>query len=122
MPDQSHIRTKREVDARLSQELGVDVVALEIQLLFRLDHERMQAGQPGQLGYVLMDRLRTMDAAIVYNTPEIATRAMEEDILIESLAQEDCDDCYVPTSINLVNLKGREIILAENPDGAWDEG
>jgi hypothetical protein len=47
---------QEDVDERLSKDLGIDVSALEVHARLRLDLLRMQRGDPGELGYVLVER------------------------------------------------------------------
>jgi hypothetical protein len=108
-PDTTH--APKSVDERISEDLGMDVQALEQQLRFRLDIARIDRGEPAELGYVFMSRDRNPDAVIVYDTVEAARAAMDESPLIESLAEEDCLDCHVPDRVTAADLAGKEIIL-----------
>lgn len=99
------------VDERLSRELGVDVAAVEQQARLRLDLLRMQRGEPGELGYVLIDRERHPGAAVVLASAEEAGRALEDHPLIDSLCEEDCVDARVPDPASLSDLAAREVIL-----------
>lgn len=100
------------VDAQLSEGLGVDdITFIEAQVRFRLDLARMQRGEFGELGYVLMDRQKSPNAAIVFDTVDAARTALDEHPLIESLTAEDCLDASVPEHITLADIRGKEIIL-----------
>lgn len=99
------------VDERLSRELGLDVTAVEAQARLRLDLLRMQRGEPGQLGYVLLNRRNHPNAAVVFASPDAARRAMESHPLIDSLCEEDCLDTSVPDPATLSDLASREVIL-----------
>lgn len=101
------------IDATLSKELGLDVAGLEIVARFELDRARMQRGEPGQLGYVFMDRQWNPDAAIVFGTAEEANVALEDNIVVGSLTQEDCLDAYVLDVVWLSDVASREIFLQE---------
>lgn len=103
---------KKTIDERLSEELGVDVPAVEQQLRFRLDHARMKRGEAGQLGYLFLDRQYYPDAAIVFDTTEEAEAALEEHPLIDDLCEEDRLDLYIVYGPKLERLAGREVILA----------
>lgn len=91
------------------------------QTRFQRDRDRMEQGHGGELGYVLMDRQYEPDAAIVYDSHDVAVQAMDHDILVDSLAQEDCLECWVPDTMTIELLTDREIILANHPDGSWEE-
>lgn len=99
------------VDERLSQELGVDVAAVEQHARFRLDLLRMQRGEPGELGYVLIERAHHPNAAVVFASPEEASSALERHPLIDSLREEDCVDARIPDKVTLSDLASREVIL-----------
>lgn len=101
----------KTVDERLSDELDMDVVALEQQLSFSLDHARMKRGEPSELTYLLIDRQHHQDIAIVYLTKEDADAAMNNSLLVDAVCKEDVHDCYISTATTLEDLKGREIIL-----------
>lgn len=105
----------KAVNDKISADLGIDVTFVEAQTRFRLDHLRMTEGQPGQLGYVLMERAHHPNAAIVYPDRDTATRALTsgEDLLIEDLTEKDCLDAGVPDVIHLGDLANREIIFPE---------
>ena len=111
MADDSPDETARTVDDRLSDELGFDVPVLEQHVRFRLDLTRMQRGEPAELGYVFVDRQDHPNAAIVFSTPDEAHEALKSHPLVDSLAEEDCLDAYVPTGVNHTDLIGREIFL-----------
>ncbi|MFD2024135.1 MULTISPECIES: hypothetical protein [Promicromonospora] len=110
MVDDSTEDTSKRVDD-LSDDLGFDVLMLEQHVRFRLDLTRMQRGEPAKLGYVLIDRQDHPNAAIVFSTPDEAREAIESHPLVESLAEEDCLDAYVPTGVDPAALIGREIFL-----------
>lgn len=103
----------RSVDDRISEELGVDVRHVELHTAFRLDHARMQRGESGTLGYVLMSRQYHPDAAVVFLTPEKAEAAEIEHPVLDSLCEEDCLDLVRPDTVHLQDLIGHEIILSE---------
>ena len=99
------------VDKRLSEALGLDVAAVEQQALFRLDLLRMQRGQEGELGYVLIDRKHHSDATVVFASAASAVEALDDHPLIESLLQEDCLDARVADPVRISDIASREIIL-----------
>ena len=100
------------VDEQLSEDLGVDdITFIEAQVRFRLDLARMQRGEVGELGYVLMDRQNSPNAVIVFDTVDEAKVALDEHPLIESLTAEDCLDASVPERVTLADIRGKEIIL-----------
>lgn len=101
----------KSADERLSQELGVDVVAVEQQLRFRLDLARLQRGETSELGYLFIDRDRHPNATVVFDTSAEATDALEGHQLIEDLVAEDCLKAYTLPNVSLADIAGREIIL-----------
>lgn len=107
MPDEP----EKTVDERLSEELGVDVPAVEQQLRFRLDHARMQHGETGQLGYLFIERDHHPDAVVVFDTPEEADAALDEHPLVDSLCEEDCLDAYTKQGPLIGDLAEHEVIL-----------
>lgn len=107
MPD----GTEKTVDERLSEELGVDVSAMEAHLRFRLDHARMKRGEPGFLGYVFIHRDRHPDAVVVFGTPEEADAALEGHPLVDALCEEDCLDAFTEQGPVLGDLAGHEVVL-----------
>ncbi|PUB32510.1 hypothetical protein C8K30_1011036 [Promicromonospora sp. AC04] len=111
MADDSTADAPDAAAERLSEELGLDVATLELHVRFRLDLIRMRRGEAADLGYVLIDRQHHPDAAVVFSTVDAARAALEDHPLVENLAQEDCLDAHVPTSIVHTELTGREIFL-----------
>ena len=67
----------RTVDDRLSADLGIDVAAVEAQARLHLDLLRMQRREPGELGYVLIDREFHPRTAVVFASPTEARSALE---------------------------------------------
>ncbi len=110
MPDE----TEKTVDERLSEELGVDVPAMEAQLRFRLDLARMQRGEAGRIAYVFIERQHHPDAVVVFDTPEKADAAFVNHPIIDALCEEDCLDAYVGTSVSLSDNAAHEVILPES--------
>lgn len=104
----------RPGDEKLSAELGADVDDVAFLLKFRIDHARMLQGEVGQLGYILMERQHNPDAIIVYASVATANHALDHSVLIDSLAEEDCLECYVLASPVISELAGCEIILADD--------
>lgn len=100
------------VDAQLSEDLGVDdITVIETQVRFRLDLARMQRGETGELGYILMDRQNGPNAVIVFDNLDAARAALDEHPLIESMTAEDCLDASVLEHVTLADIRGKEIIL-----------
>lgn len=91
----------------------MDVRHIELHTAFRLDHARMQRGEPGRLGYLFMTRQHHQDAAIVFLTPEKAEAGEVEHRVVDSLCEEDCLDLTRPAEVYLQDLIGYEIILCE---------
>ena len=104
-------KKKKTAEEALSEELGMDVEFVEQQLRFRLDLSRMQRGEVGELGYVLIDRQNNPDAAVAFDTKTDAESALDAHELIDSLCAEDCLDAYVSDQVLLADLAAREIIL-----------
>lgn len=99
------------VDERLSRELGMDVKAIEQQARFRLEHLRLQRGEPSQLGYLFIERQESKDIVVVFDTPAEADEALGEHPLIDSLCAEDCLDAYTQVSVALDDIADHEVIL-----------
>jgi len=101
----------RTVDDRLSADLGIDVPAVEAQARLHLDLLRMQRREPGELGYVLIDREFHPRTAVVFASPTEARSALEGHPLIDALCEEDSVDARVPDPAVLSDLASREVIL-----------
>ena len=101
----------RTVDDRLSADLGIDVAAVEAQARLHLDLLRMQRREPGELGYVLIDREFHPRTAVVFASPTEAPSALEGHPLIDALCEEDSVDARVPDPAVLSDLASREVIL-----------
>lgn len=97
---------------RLSQQLGVDVDFVEMQAAFRLDHARLQRGEPAQMGYVRIMRQNDRDLLVVFPDHDTAALAVDDDGLIDSLAEDDCLDCYAYNRPVLSDLVNSEIVFA----------
>lgn len=106
-------KPERSFEQALAEDLGIeiDVELVELQLGFALDHQRLKRGEQHLMGYVLLDRERHPDAAIVFATPDEAHRALDGHPLIENLCEEDCIDARVPDQLTLSDLASREVIL-----------
>jgi ABC-type Fe2+-enterobactin transport system substrate-binding protein len=103
--------TTNTAQDRLSEDLGVDVVALEQMTRLQLDLLRMDRSDPTELGYVFIDRQDNPDAVVVYASRQDALDALDDDPLIEDLCAEDSLDVYVPDEITRSDLASREVIL-----------
>lgn len=101
----------RTVDDRLSADLGIDVAAVEAQARLHLDLLRMQRREPGELGYVLIDREFHPRTAVVFASPTEARSALEGHPLIDALCEEGSVDARVPDPAVLSDLASREVIL-----------
>ena len=58
--------------------------------------------------YVLIDREHRQDVAVQYRDLTDAVHALDHDLLIDSICEEDCVDAYV--SEDPADLEGREVI------------
>lgn len=103
---------RRPGDEKISAELGADVEDVVAWLEFRVDHARMMQGEVGQLGYIRMEREHHPDAIIVFDSVEAARAALDDSLLIDSLAEEDCLDAEVLDTPLISSFAGCEVIVA----------
>jgi len=89
--------------------------------LFREDQERVRLGNHDlALGYIVIERQHGDDLLIVYPNKHVAEIAIEHDIYIDGLCEEDCLDCYVlsKNDAQLIISIEVDVILAEPFDPA----
>lgn len=65
------------------------------------------------IGWVLIERQYHQDAALIYPTHEAALDALENDLLVDSLCEEDCLDAWSPETIAPSELSAFEVIIPD---------
>lgn len=64
-------------------------------------------------GYVLIDRQRHKDLAVIYPSVELARKAITDHLLIDGFCEEDALDAYVPEKVTKEDLSDREVVIVD---------